>query len=87
MYLTGVHLGGRRYLSRPTRIVSPADKLSNCVPRYILVPRDNITVVPDKIWMRNTFENGWLSTLLKDPIVTLPFPIIITRAFKEQAIR
>jgi hypothetical protein len=48
MYLTGVHLRGRCYLSRPTRIVSPADKLSNCVPRCIPVPRDNITVVPDK---------------------------------------
>lgn len=35
--LIGIYLRGRRSLSR-TRIVSPVDKLSNCVPRYIPGP-------------------------------------------------
>jgi hypothetical protein len=35
--LIGVHLRGRRTLRR-TRIVSPADKPSNCVPRYAVCP-------------------------------------------------
>jgi hypothetical protein len=30
-YLTGMHLRGRQYLSRHARIVSPADKPSNCL--------------------------------------------------------